>query len=133
LISALDGSELSASFPGRFTAGEKALGTHLTECCVGPRARLDAVTYRKISFACRESNLGRPTHKPSLYRLSYTGLLKYQRVIENKKTKVSLKSLLQGCILITCGLLIDAFNSSETSNDKMINKQHNSKNIYKKS
>jgi hypothetical protein len=44
---------------------------------------------------------------------------------------VPLKSLPQRCILITCGLFIDAFNSSETSNDKMINKQHNYKNYIR--
>jgi hypothetical protein len=37
---------------------------------VGPRAGLDAVEQIKISFPCRESNPGRPTYSPSLYRLS---------------------------------------------------------------
>jgi hypothetical protein len=43
LISALDGSELSALRRGRFTPGKIACGTHWTGGSVGPRAGLDAV------------------------------------------------------------------------------------------
>jgi hypothetical protein len=38
LISALAGGEWSASFPGRFTPGERAPGSHLIGDCVYPRA-----------------------------------------------------------------------------------------------
>jgi hypothetical protein len=42
LTSALDGGKWSASRPGRFTAREKASGTHRIGGWVGPRAGLDA-------------------------------------------------------------------------------------------
>jgi hypothetical protein len=48
LTSALDGGEWSASRPGRFTARERAPGTHWIGGWVGPRAVLDAVMKRKI-------------------------------------------------------------------------------------
>jgi hypothetical protein len=47
LPSALVGDKWSASPPGRFTARERALGTHWTGSCVEPRTSLDAVEYRK--------------------------------------------------------------------------------------
>jgi hypothetical protein len=43
LTSAVDGGELSASRPGRFTLCDKALATHWTGGWMGPRAGLDAV------------------------------------------------------------------------------------------
>jgi hypothetical protein len=46
-------------------------GTHLIVGCEGTRAGLDSVEKRKISFPCLESNLSRPAHSPSIYRLSY--------------------------------------------------------------
>jgi hypothetical protein len=49
LTSALDRSEWSASRPGRFTAGERAPGTHWIGGWVCPRAVLDAVVKRKNS------------------------------------------------------------------------------------
>jgi len=42
LTSALDGRELSASRPCRFTPRERSPGTHWIEGWVGPRAGLDA-------------------------------------------------------------------------------------------
>jgi hypothetical protein len=54
--SALDGGEWSASRPGRFTAGERAPGTHWIGGWVGPRAVLEAVVKRKIPSPRRQSN-----------------------------------------------------------------------------
>jgi hypothetical protein len=48
LTLALDGSELSASRPGRFTPREGAPGTHSVGGWVGPRDGLDMVSKRKI-------------------------------------------------------------------------------------
>jgi hypothetical protein len=56
LTSALDGGELSASRPGRFTPGERASDTHWIGGWVGPRAVLDTVVKRKIPSPRRESN-----------------------------------------------------------------------------
>jgi hypothetical protein len=49
----VDGGELSASYPGRFTAG-----TNLIRGLVGPRAGLDAVTRRKIPDPARNQTPG---------------------------------------------------------------------------
>jgi hypothetical protein len=43
LTSALDKDEWSASRPGHFTPGERALGTDWIEGWVGPRTGLDGV------------------------------------------------------------------------------------------
>jgi hypothetical protein len=56
LTSALDGSECSASRPGRFTPRERASGTHWVGGWVGLRAVLDAVVKRKIPSPHQESN-----------------------------------------------------------------------------
>jgi hypothetical protein len=48
LASALDGGEWSTSRPSRFTARERAPGTHWIGGWVGPRAGLDTVVKRKI-------------------------------------------------------------------------------------
>jgi hypothetical protein len=56
LTLALDGGELSASHPGRFTPRERDPGTHWIGGWVGPRAVLDAVVKRKIPIPRRESN-----------------------------------------------------------------------------
>jgi hypothetical protein len=56
LTSALDGGEWSASRPGRFNPGERALGTHSMGGWVGPRAGLDADVKRKIPSPCGDSN-----------------------------------------------------------------------------
>jgi hypothetical protein len=37
----------------------------------GPRADLDIVQQRKISFSCQDSNPGRPTPSRSLYQLFF--------------------------------------------------------------
>jgi hypothetical protein len=55
--SSLDGSEWSASRPGRaFTPGERTPGTHWTGGWVGPRAGLDTEFRGKILCLCRGSN-----------------------------------------------------------------------------
>jgi hypothetical protein len=56
LTSAPDGSEWSASRPGRFTPRERAPGTHCIGRRLGPRAVLDAMVKRKIPSPRRESN-----------------------------------------------------------------------------
>jgi hypothetical protein len=68
LTSALDGGEWSASHPGRFTARERAPGSHWIGGWVGPRAVLDAVVKRKIPSSCRESNLRIPILQPVAQR-----------------------------------------------------------------
>jgi len=47
LNSALDGGELKASRPGRFTPGERIPGTHWIKNWMGPRISMDAVAKRK--------------------------------------------------------------------------------------
>jgi len=56
LISALDGSEWSASHPSCFTPRERAPGTHWIGGLGGPRAGLDAVVRGKIPSPYRNSN-----------------------------------------------------------------------------
>jgi hypothetical protein len=48
LTSALVGSELSTSRPGRFTSGERAFSTHWIRVWVGLRTGLDEVGKRKF-------------------------------------------------------------------------------------
>jgi hypothetical protein len=50
LISALDEGEWSASRSGRFTPGERSLGTHWIGGLVGNRVGMDTVENRKIIF-----------------------------------------------------------------------------------
>jgi hypothetical protein len=77
LTSALAGSEWSASRPGRFTPGERALGTHWIRVWVDPRASLD--DFEKRTFLPQPGlelrPLGRPVRSQSLYRLRYPGSL----------------------------------------------------------
>jgi hypothetical protein len=75
LTSALAGGECSASHPGCFTTGERALGTHWTGGWVGPRTDLHDMEKRKISplLGLKLRPLGRPAHSQSLYRLSSPG------------------------------------------------------------
>jgi hypothetical protein len=42
--------DLGISGSGRFTSGERALGTHSTENCVGPKAGMDDTEKRKLSL-----------------------------------------------------------------------------------
>jgi hypothetical protein len=74
LTSALVGGEWSASRPGRFTPGKRALGTHWIGR-VGPRAGLDDMEKWKFLPPPRLElrPLGRPACNQSLYRLSYPG------------------------------------------------------------
>jgi hypothetical protein len=46
--SALNRREWSVSYPGRFTPGKGASGTHWTGGCVGPRGGLDTAEKRKF-------------------------------------------------------------------------------------
>jgi hypothetical protein len=68
LTSALDGSEWSASRTGRFTAKERAPGTHWIGGWVGPRAVLDAIVKRKIPSPRRESSPRTPIVQPVVQR-----------------------------------------------------------------
>jgi hypothetical protein len=68
LISALDGCEWSASYPGRFIPGERVPAIHRIGGWVGPRAGLETVDERK-TFALPGIEPG--SSIPSLYRLSY--------------------------------------------------------------
>jgi hypothetical protein len=68
LTSALVGGKWSVSFPGSFTAGEKAPGTHWIGGWVGPRAGLDAAEKRKFLtlLGLKLLSLGHPSHSQSL-------------------------------------------------------------------
>jgi hypothetical protein len=83
LTSALDGGEWSASRPGRFTPGERALSTHWIGGWVGPTAGLDDV--ENIKFfdlpGLELRPLGRPARSQSLYRLSYPAPYKHGLLI----------------------------------------------------
>jgi hypothetical protein len=71
LSSELDGGDWSTTRPGRYTHRERPPpGTNSIAGWVSPRAGLDDVERRKISYLCWESKPGRPAHSPSLYRLS---------------------------------------------------------------
>jgi hypothetical protein len=59
LTSARDGSERSASRPGRLTVGERASATHWVGDWVDPRVGLDAVA-KRIPALCRKLNPGHP-------------------------------------------------------------------------
>jgi hypothetical protein len=77
LTSALVGSDLSVSHPGRFTLGETASDTLCIGGWVGPRFGLDDVEKRKfLTLPELELRpLGRPASSQSLYRLLYPGSL----------------------------------------------------------
>jgi hypothetical protein len=63
-MEALDGSEWSASRPGRALARWKDPGTHCTGGWVGPRAGLDTEARGKILCLCRGLNLHGPVVQP---------------------------------------------------------------------
>jgi hypothetical protein len=75
LTSALAGSEWPASWPGRFTPGEKASGTHCIGGLVDPRAGLDDLAERKFLTLpeLELRSLNGPAGSQSLYRLRYHG------------------------------------------------------------
>jgi hypothetical protein len=77
LTLALVGDKCSASHPSRFTAGERASGTHWIGVWVCPRAGLDDVEKSKfLTLPGLELRpLGRPARIQSLYRLHYPGYL----------------------------------------------------------
>jgi hypothetical protein len=61
--------------PGRFTLGERALGTHWVGGWLEPRAALDDMDKRKFLTlpGLEFRHLGPPGRSQSLYRLSYPG------------------------------------------------------------
>jgi hypothetical protein len=80
LTSALDGGELLASLPCRFTPRERATIIHWTGGSVGPSIVLDAVMKRRNSQplpGVESYNPYRPARSQSLYRLSYHDILCY--------------------------------------------------------
>lgn len=72
-ISTLDRSKWSVSRPGRFSSGESTPDVRWIRRWVGPRASMDAVYLRKISFPYQGSNPCRPVRSPSLILLIYPG------------------------------------------------------------
>jgi hypothetical protein len=70
LTPALDGGEWSASHPGCFTPKERVPGTHWIGGWVGPRARLETVSKRKVPSPSlrRGSNLEHPIVQPVVSR-----------------------------------------------------------------
>jgi hypothetical protein len=101
--SALVGGEWSASRPGRFIPGERALGTHWIRGWVGRRAGLDGVEKRKFLTLpeLELQHLGRLARSQSLYRLRYPGspcvhgLLEYQLDIQDYEYHCRL-----GCVTV---------------------------------
>jgi hypothetical protein len=72
LTTALDGGEWSSSRPNPFTPGEVEPGTHGIGTWVSPRADVDTMEEKEISYSFWESNPGRSARSPSLYRLGYS-------------------------------------------------------------
>jgi hypothetical protein len=78
LTSVLAGGEWSASRPGRFTAGERATGTHWLGGWVNPGASMDMEKIKFLTLPGLEFRpLSRPARSQSLYRLRYSGSLKF--------------------------------------------------------
>jgi hypothetical protein len=75
LTLALVEGEWLGSRPGRFTPGERALGTHWIGGMMGPIAGLDDVANKNFLTlpGLEPLPLGRPAHSQSLYLLSYPG------------------------------------------------------------
>jgi hypothetical protein len=84
LTSALVGGEWSALRPGRFTPGERALGTHCIGGPVDPRAGLDDIEKRKfLTLPGLELRLhGHPVRSQSLYRLRCPSSQSLSRVMK---------------------------------------------------
>jgi hypothetical protein len=80
-MAALDGGEWSASRPGRFTARERAPGTHWIGVCVGPRAVRDAVVKREIPSPRRESNPRTPLGQPVAQRYTDWAITALQSIL----------------------------------------------------
>jgi hypothetical protein len=82
LSSALVGGEWSASRPGRFIPGERALGIHYIGGWVSRRAGLDDMEKRKFlpSQGLELRPLGCPARSQSLYRLLCPGSRVYEHV-----------------------------------------------------
>jgi hypothetical protein len=71
---------VSFTFWAAFPPKERAPGTNWIGGWVGPRAVLGSVKIN-ISYACSDSNPGRPAFTLSLYRLSYSGSQAYNIMI----------------------------------------------------
>jgi hypothetical protein len=80
LTSALVGGEWSASRPGRFSPGERALRTQWVGGWVGLRAILDGVEKRQFLTlpGLERRPLCRPARRQLLYRLRYPDTIKYR-------------------------------------------------------
>jgi hypothetical protein len=109
----LDGSEWSASRPGRFSPEEIAPSAHCIRGWVDSRASLDAVENRKNFCPLRESNPNRPAHSPSLYQLSYPGS---PRSSVQSILKVGWKAMLQKLYHLVCHKIKNRKNT-ETKED----------------
>jgi hypothetical protein len=120
MTSALDKGEWSASRPGRFTPGERALGTHWIGGRVNPRAGLDDVEKRKfLTLPGLELRpLCRPALSQSLYRLSYPGSkylyvqILFQLLLHPVRSKTKSKYCICKFFMIHSGRL--GFTCSET-------------------
>jgi hypothetical protein len=75
MTSALIGGEWWTSRPGRFTPGERVLGTHCIRGCMDLRAGLGYIEKWKFlpPPGLELRFLGRPARSQSLYRLHYPG------------------------------------------------------------
>jgi hypothetical protein len=82
LTSALDAGKWSASLPGLFTPGKSPSFTHWIEVWVGITAGLDALEKRKV-FTLPGIQPRPSIPRPSLYRLSYHGIITPYEVISN--------------------------------------------------
>jgi len=67
LTLALDGGEWSASYPGQFSSGKKALCTHGIFCWVGPSVCLDIVEKKRICASAGDQTLVIQSLAYSLY------------------------------------------------------------------
>jgi hypothetical protein len=72
IISVLERGDLAASRPCGFTPGKRVPGNHWIGGWVGPRAGLDTMEERKISFLCRESNPRRLSRLCNLVHVNRT-------------------------------------------------------------
>jgi hypothetical protein len=81
LASVLDGSEWSASSPGRFTPGGRTPSTHWIGGWVCPRADLNDMEKRRVSSPCRELSPATLSRRPLLYRNARAKCRVYVRAV----------------------------------------------------